>query len=628
MPQNNLINSALKHNQNLDWTNDTQCLYWHDEYYSLQQQVTGYEPVDSPLLANVQKALNAVNKAIGQLDIQDYQRTVRAATRLPGVDYDTPAKSIQIRVPASERQLVECLESAVADRCPEIFARNGALVDVISTAAYVPTAAQDRKYYTPAPRTIRPVPLKILKFYGSERIDFVKIDDETGDMKRQPKASNDVYSALYQLGHWPHIRELRGVSSTPCLRPDGTIQTPGYDTQTKTLCIPTDDYRVPSKPTQADAYAALQVLREPFVEFEFDSAAHKDVAVAGILTLLARPAIDGPVPALIIDASTPGSGKTLIADVIARIVTGVDMAKCTFPSNDDELEKILGGLALEGCQIAGFDNVADVVRGKSLDKVLTTTRPKLRILGSSITPTVDWQAMVVLTGNNVAVAGDTVRRCLRCLLTPNDENPENRSIKRHNLKGWISEHRTSLVTAALTILRAYHAAGAPKQTTKRWGSYEAWQMVADALLWAGGEDIITCRTNVSEGGDLAIDSAKNLLTLLYKFSSMTSKEIIDRAYGPEGAKDFSSGHSEMREALDGLVTRAPNSRPTIRAVGNALSRLKKRKFGGMTLTCNSASNTSGTMGKKWSVTGENKASSKPTLSVVPDYLDEEAKEAF
>src|SRR4029453_14409804 len=106
-----------------------------------------------------------------------------------------------------------------------------------------------------------------------------------------------------------------------------------------------------------DAARALEALREVFVDFPDGSEASKMVAVAAVLTLLARPPICGNLPAFVFDAATPGTGKGLKADAATMLTTGREPGKATFPASDEELEKILGGYARRGVTVFAFDNI-------------------------------------------------------------------------------------------------------------------------------------------------------------------------------------------------------------------------------------------------------------------------------
>ncbi len=66
------------------------------------------------------------------------------------------------------------------------------------------------------------------------------------------------------------------------------------------------------------------------------------------------------------------------------------------------------------------------------------------------------------TGNNLRLTGDTPRRCLYVRLESTLERPERRRDFRHpRLLEWLRRRRPRLLPAALTLLRAYVAAGRP-----------------------------------------------------------------------------------------------------------------------------------------------------------------------
>ena len=73
------------------------------------------------------------------------------------------------------------------------------------------------------------------------------------------------------------------------------------------------------------------------------------------------------------------------------------------------------------------------------------------------------------TGNNVLFKGDMVRRGLVCNLEALDERPELREFRERCARPALAD-RGTYVAAALTIIRAYLAAGAP-QVCGPFGSY-------------------------------------------------------------------------------------------------------------------------------------------------------------
>jgi hypothetical protein len=113
------------------------------------------------------------------------------------------------------------------------------------------------------------------------------------------------------------------------------------------------------------------------------------------------------------------------------------------------------------------------------------------------------------------------------------ESPEDRSDLRHpNLKGWVRENRPRLLSAALTVLRAYHQAGRPDQKLKTWGSYESWSaLIRGAIVWAGWSDPYQSREGMKQAGDSRIQAMRILLgqwgDLDAKRNELTCREIIE-----------------------------------------------------------------------------------------------------
>src|SRR5262249_19199730 len=118
-----------------------------------------------------------------------------------------------------------------------------------------------------------------------------------------------------------------------------------------------------------------------------------------------------------------------------------------------------------------------------------TERPllQLRPLGTSDEFHVRNTFTLIANGNNLVVADDLVRRCIRASLDANVEDPEKRSFTSDPL-GEAFANRGQYVAACLTIVRACIAAGKPN-CCKRLPSYGAWSdLVRSPLIWLGCPD--------------------------------------------------------------------------------------------------------------------------------------------
>ena len=112
---------------------------------------------------------------------------------------------------------------------------------------------------------------------------------------------------------------------------------------------------------------------------------------------------------------------------------------------------------------------------------MTQSNLRMRILGRSEVPELSTSSLVTATGNNLTLVGDMTRRAVLCSLDPGCERPELRRFGSDPI-ATLRQHRGKYVVAALTILRAFHVAGRPRQVDPL-GSFEDWSdWVRSALI--------------------------------------------------------------------------------------------------------------------------------------------------
>jgi hypothetical protein len=276
-------------------------------------------------------------------------------------------------------------------------------------------------------------------------------------------------SAVAARGQWPGFRPLRMVVETPTIRPDGSvIDRPGYDPATAILYLPDMEYpAVPDRPTRRDARDAALSIIDLVAEFPFVGTIDQAVWLAGLLSVIARPAIDGPCPGFLVDANVAGVGKGLLIRVASLIASGREMSSTGYAREDAEMEKRITGIALAGDRMIHLDNVPNggTIGHASLDRALTAPSWRERILGlSSLTPNLPLLTVWWASGNNITTAEDAERRWLPCRLESADEQPERRSgFAIPDLPAHVLSRRGDLIAAALLILRA-----TPPRDWPRW----------------------------------------------------------------------------------------------------------------------------------------------------------------
>lgn len=491
-----------------------------------------------------------------------------------------------ITVSVDLHRVVDDAVSALAT-AREVYQRDGELVRVVHAAE-----PDDKGGVSAGTPQIKPIELptarEILTRVASWQRTRKNKDGTYSDEACLPP--DHAVSALLKRHEYPEMRPIIGVTEAPCLKPDGTLLlTPGYDVSTGLVYEPT--CKVPlikPEPTQDDAKAAYTQLNDIFQDFPFASDAYRGVPIAAILTMLVRPSFRGAIPMIAIDASTRGSGKSLLSDVISIITTGRSAPKLTYPPDEEELEKTLSSCALFGSRLICLDNISGTLGAAPLDKVLTADdRVQLRVLGKSEVRDVAWRAMLMATGNNLIFGADTPRRTLRCRLEPATERPEERTGFKHlNLLAYVREFRGDFLHAALTILRAFVVAGRPQAQGFTWGSYQTWsEIVAAAIGFAGGPNILDARVVSVDGGSSKDDALRTVLALLPSIApdGLTCPGFIQMCW-PPGERGYvgeaQKGSEGLRDALASLCNvRNAKDTPNNQRLSAVLDTLKGRVAG-------------------------------------------------
>jgi hypothetical protein len=273
-----------------------------------------------------------------------------------------------------------------------------------------------------------------------------------------------------------------------------------------------------------------------------------------------------------------GSGKSLLADVVALITTGCRAS--VMPPTDDanEEKKRLLAVLMEADPVVCIDNVEKPFSSDALCAVLTQETYKDRVLGMSSMVTTPTNCTWLVTGNNLQIVGDLTTRVLRCNLDPRVERPQERRFDV-NLHQWIPENRRRIVQAGLTILRAYHVSGRPMpDNVAPFGRFEEWSAwVRGALLWLGEADPVEAQREL-EATDPVREALRSVLAAWHKCfesSPVTVKQVIE--YSPDGRQQ---DWSELQDALRAAIPSGQYGLNT-RKVGSWLSKHARRLQDGL-----------------------------------------------
>ncbi len=282
---------------------------------------------------------------------------------------------------------------------------------------------------------------------------------------------------------------LLGVIGVPAFGPDGRLHDiPGYNPETRTYYSPVSGFRVP-RVSEYPSDAEIRIARATIVDdllhdFPFTGAPERAHAVGLMLLPMARNLILGPTPLHLIEKPTPGTGASLLVDVLFIPSLGRSVSAMTEGGNEDEWRKRLLAILRGGSLVTLIDNLRGKLDSASVSSAITATVWEDRKLGTSDTIRVPVRCAWVATGNNPALSSEISRRTVRIRLDAKEDRPWQRTGFLHpDLRAWVAESRGDLVWSALTLIRGWLAAGRPvPPELPMLGMFENWATVIGGIL--------------------------------------------------------------------------------------------------------------------------------------------------
>jgi hypothetical protein len=231
----------------------------------------------------------------------------------------------------------------------------------------------------------------------------------------------------------------------------------------------------------------LALVDELIADFPFESPGDRAHALAFALSPIVRDLVRGPVPMTVFEAPSPGTGKSLLMQVLATAATGRAVEPTPMSSQEDERRKAMGSMLQEGRPVVLLDNVRGHLHDPALEGVLTAYPTwSDRRMGGQDRLRVPALAVWGLSGNNLTMNADLARRTVSVRLNARTAQPELRRGFRHaDLLGWVAERREDLTSALVAMVEAWMQAGQP-QGGQVLGSYESWSRVVGGILQTAG----------------------------------------------------------------------------------------------------------------------------------------------
>lgn len=415
---------------------------------------------------------------------------------------------------------------------------------------------------------------------------FTRTTDKNGAQSERPSDPKSAWakSMLANFNVFPEgspWKQLRLVSAVPLLLLNGElVDRPGFDERLGVWFDPRGYQfpEIPARPSKQRARAALDEFAAVYEKFPFATGESKHwnespgyaTVLATILSILIRHLLP-TVPMLGISAPEAGSGKTKIAESIAKATTGFGPTRLSYDGKE-EFEKLLPAVMRAGDRCLMIDNITQTVHSPKLAQVLTTGDvTDFRVLGESRAVKVANHSVVFATGNGLILSSDLPRRALLCRLVPGVERPESRVFSFDPVA---RAHKLfpKLVTAALTALRYYFLAGCPqptyqKQSPLESGSFEDWNRVVRGLLvHLGFGDALATQAEVRDD-----DTARQ--------ADLALVEDLHLRFGLEGFTTGNIGNLLASDAYRILCDREGKWNPV--GAGIRLGKLRDRPLEGL-----------------------------------------------
>lgn len=315
---------------------------------------------------------------------------------------------------------------------------------------------------------------------------------------------------------------LSGITEVPVVAPDGSLQlTPGYHEASGMVYEPTPGLEIPpvnDKPSDEEMARAKEIFEDIVCDFPFKAMADKSHAAALWLLPFARRMIHGPTPMHMVEAPIPGTGKSLLMDVLLGCSVGRHMGTITEARDDDEWRKRLTALLVRGQMVVKLDNVSRMLDSGVLASALVEPVWQERLLGGNVMVDVPINCIWCCTANNPGMTTEIARRCIRIRIDPMRDKPWERGGFRHeDLRTYCEEIRGEMVWAALTLIRAWVARGRRPFSGRVIGSYEEWtRKIGGIIECAGFQDFLANYVEFLEQADSEGSAWRAFVNLWWK----------------------------------------------------------------------------------------------------------------
>jgi hypothetical protein len=305
------------------------------------------------------------------------------------------------------------------------------------------------------------------------------------------------------------------------------------------------DYILP-EPTKEAALSAMAMIDDVMAEFRFAQPHDRSAAISASFTGAVRPTLPY-APGFLGTGPVSGSGKSYLLALIGLFAGPAANKNLSYTANSEEMAKALLSAFMTNPSVLDYDEVTgDLYPFPIICRALTSEEITERILGVSKMATVSTRSLFLFSGNNVRVLRDLCRRIISIVLDPRCQTPTTIQYQGSPVET-VRKNRAAYVSAVLTVILAWRAAGSPRAAVPNIATYGLWADYArHPLIWLGYADPATSMLE-QVTVDPDSDALGALLIEWYRvFGSKptTVRKVIEK---------LRHGHDRLRDAIHDLA---------------------------------------------------------------------------
>lgn len=371
----------------------------------------------------------------------------------------------------------------------------------------------------------------------------------------------------------------------PVRRASGVVELlpAGYDAESKVYCLDEVEFD-----EDMPVARAMEVMADYWGEFEFAEPTpwlfqnrSFMVQVAGALSCFCRLMLPTgtPRPMFVWVANQQGSGKSVLAEGTLGHVFG-SVAMASTPETKEELAKLLDVVAQAFKPYLFIDDAPAFVASGALNSFITRPRHTGRVLGKAVEFDVPNVTTLLLTGNNLEITADLMRRSLVVELFVAGDI-EGRKFKRSIEPGFWArrEVRAQMLGACWGVVRHWLASGQPTSLDIK-PTFEAWSSLIGGMCGclpsvAGGIGRPMQRAELPMAGDRRGEEWKQLLVEIA--SAVDGDEFFEPVFTTHQVVDKAREYRLLEDIIGSAGDKELGAKE-LRAVGRELRRFRGRTF--------------------------------------------------